>query len=427
MPDQNLNLNWESKGADKAKDDAARVAESQERLKEATRATVPPVEELTEAQTKLTASGEDWNALAGRLDPRLAALGDIMLKGTKIANDLATAQISMRDAVAKAATGIRNAAGAIKLFLAGGAVVAGILLIVNAFKQMGEQARLATEAIQKNSEAIAAQQQELRDLAVQIQAVADARRNIFLRTDEELKQDAQLARRVAQRAGVDRGVAAGVVGELAGAGLSFEEQVQATQLRAAGRLDPFDRSITARGRAGIVRARIRGSGAEFLEQAAQRQRERRETEQRQLSGRIRAGQATEAEIARGIEETGFAAGDRAQELAKLIKGLQEGAAEGAGLVGTGRFLARVAAPGGPAADVVARQEVLRRQGFEDVTAADIQDIRFIGRRLIEQGRPGGPQIIMNGSRNVFPDSQSRERQTTNGERAVRGVEPVTPF
>jgi len=85
---------------------------------------------------------------------RVGAVADAMVKGSKIAGDFATQQISLRDVMTKATGAIRANWNAIILFAAGGAVIAGISAITAALGKMREEAEAVAKAIQAARDAL---------------------------------------------------------------------------------------------------------------------------------------------------------------------------------------------------------------------------------------------------------------------------------
>jgi hypothetical protein len=233
--DQDIRLNIEARGGDQAADSVKKVDEAQKGLTDKTKAAVKPTQELDEATRKAAATEETYTSILGRVHPALGALADGMVKGTRIAGDLATKQIHLGQAFRSATGAIRANWNAIKLFLAGGAVIAAIAAIGAAVRKMKEEYEAATAAIKAHRDALNELKNEQQELQAQIEAVSDAsRRGPF---------DAETARQVAQRAervrakipSIDTGALAQVSG-LLGPELSDQELLQAAVLQQQGRL-----------------------------------------------------------------------------------------------------------------------------------------------------------------------------------------------
>jgi len=328
-----LRIKHTTVGAEEAARNAEQVAAAQGKITAQVSEQAPAVEKAAESQKKLNAGAETYISLLSRIHPALGAFADAMLKGAKVAGDLATQQISLRGAVTAAATAMRNFAGAIGLTLAGGAVAAGFLAISRAIASIREEEERARASIRRQGEALDEQREKYVALEQQIRKTADARLRFAALGAEESEQAAQQAQRVAKKAGVSLEAAGDIVGQFAGSEATEEELVKAARLAAAQRLPELGRTDDPGTRLEKLRFGIR-ENEEFLGAAAERDRgdfERKRRRALQVSRSEGGGKELEQFI-RDLPGDIVGSMDPAR-LAKLIQGQQ--AVESRGGVGIG--------------------------------------------------------------------------------------------
>jgi len=166
MPEESkLRMKMETVGAKEAARDVQEVAKAQEQVKSKVADTTAPVEKLTEAQGKLNASTEDYTSLLGRIHPVLGGLADGMVKGSRIAGDFATRQISVRDASRAMASALRASAGALKLLGAAGVAALGIGALVSVISRIRDEAKKAADEIKRQTDAISELDKKAQELA----------------------------------------------------------------------------------------------------------------------------------------------------------------------------------------------------------------------------------------------------------------------
>lgn len=119
----------------------APVAEATQKATEATK-------EATEATQAQTAAGSDYIALLREIDPALGRVADAMLKGGKIAGDLATKQIDLSN-IGKLGTDVfAKYAGALKLLGAGAVALYGFGKLKESIKEVGDAAERSTKQLE---------------------------------------------------------------------------------------------------------------------------------------------------------------------------------------------------------------------------------------------------------------------------------------
>ncbi len=154
MGKQKFTSEVEVTGADRAAKDFDKISNAQKGLTDETAGSVKETVKADEATKKLSASEGDVVGILSRLNPALGGLADAILKGGKIAGDLASQNISLSGAFSKATGAIKANAGALKLIGAGGAVVAAIAMIAGAMAKMREETLAVTAAIRDQVDAL---------------------------------------------------------------------------------------------------------------------------------------------------------------------------------------------------------------------------------------------------------------------------------
>lgn len=221
-------------------------------------------EQATEATDKMRSSMEDVNSLLSRIHPALGAFGDALFKGSKMAGDLASANIDLNAVQQKGLSVIRENAKALTLIGAGGAVALGIWAIVKAYQALSAEAERNEDIIKKNREEVTRQKEELAALAEAYERAANARRAFEAVGVAEKETGTGRAKRIAERYGVPEELAATVGGELEGVDVDLEMQALYTLLRQAGRAEALDTGMPGAVRKSAVEAQVKRE-REFLD------------------------------------------------------------------------------------------------------------------------------------------------------------------
>ncbi|HUU46121.1 MAG TPA: hypothetical protein VM118_10355, partial [Acidobacteriota bacterium] len=186
-------------GAGQAAEDLAKVAGAQETVAKETATTGQAAAAASDAQKKLSASESDVIGVLTRINPMLGGMADALLKGGKIAGDLASTNINLTEVFGSLTAAVKANAAALKLIGASGAVLLGIYAIVHAFGSMREEAERATKAIQDQIDALNELRKAEQTRAQTLEDIADTRREGGYATAEEAKAAAQRAGRVGER------------------------------------------------------------------------------------------------------------------------------------------------------------------------------------------------------------------------------------
>jgi hypothetical protein len=132
-------------------------------------------EKAAGSQDKLNASSEVYVSLLRRIHPALGNFVDSIIKGSKVAGDLAQEELSLGGVLGTVAEAVKGNAAALALIGAGGAVVLAINLVASAVRKMREDFEAATKAVK----ALADAQTELRKGEAGEQAAIEALRDKF--------------------------------------------------------------------------------------------------------------------------------------------------------------------------------------------------------------------------------------------------------
>lgn len=195
MGEEKLTLKTEVTGADATAASLEKVKKAQDAVTggstKATAATAAvaqgtdAVDKATASQEKLNASESDFVGVLSRLSPALGGFADAMLKGGKIAGDLAGKQIKFGEVLNAVTTAINKNAGALKLLGAAGAVVLGITLITNALAKMREESERLTKSLDDQRDSLNELRGEQRERGQGIEDIAAQRRGGARRTKRE--------------------------------------------------------------------------------------------------------------------------------------------------------------------------------------------------------------------------------------------------
>lgn len=145
---QKLTIEAEGKGFDATAKEVDKVSGATEDLGKKTKEQVKDTEASKEATDKLKASEEDLLGLLRSIHPALGGFAEGMLRASTVAGDLSSRQINLNELVDKGKKLVAEHSKVLSLVGAGGAVVAGILAIAEAFKAMATEARAAATAME---------------------------------------------------------------------------------------------------------------------------------------------------------------------------------------------------------------------------------------------------------------------------------------
>lgn len=152
--EQDLTLRAQLKGGEETAKGLDKITDAEKKVGGQVEETAKATDQAEGAQQKLNAAEGDYVAILSRIHPALGGVLDSMLKGSKIAGDLASQNINLTGAFGKATEAIKANAGALKLIGAGGLVVAAIYAIVHAIRLMREEAEKAEKAIRDQIDAL---------------------------------------------------------------------------------------------------------------------------------------------------------------------------------------------------------------------------------------------------------------------------------
>jgi hypothetical protein len=433
MGDTKLRASVKIDGAGQATKDLKGVAAAQREVTGEVKGAGQEAAQAADAQQKLTASESDFIGVLSRINPALGGLADALLKGGKIAGDLASQNISLSGAFQKATGAIKANAGALKLIGAGGAVVVAIGLIAGAMAKMREEALAVTAAIKDQVDALNDLQKQRSTQSENLERMSAKRHEGPLTADES---------RAAQQTVAGLGDVAGVNARqqavlLGGTGLSKEILQRLSVLIENFPEDvDFERSIRypPEERIGGIERRL-ARRAEPLDVIMTREKEQRGEAVGTAQGQARAGSGATASIAefiknlpgRGME------GVDPDELARIVQGLQ-----GLGPEQLDRAEGAIAYPGGGKdvrsreyADLQRKGAALKKEGVEGASPQLIRLAEMVlqqlnqaadrldeaAGKLLESG--GGTVINNQNAKFIGPDAASQKASTINGENRSR--------
>ena len=442
---QKLTVEAQAKGFDKTAAEVSKVAEAEERLEGQTTGAAKATDAASEAAQKLNASESDYVEILRQVNPALGNLADSLLKGGRVAGDLASQNINLAGAFGKATEAIKNNAGALKLIGAGGAVVLGIYAITQAVKAMREEHERATEAIKRHREALNELKQEEADQKQTIEDIADRRRRGGFGADEA-QQAVQTAEAIGKQfealkpENINQVVA--MLGDL---NLSREQMTQAAVLQQLGQLqlDPGMSAETMRRYFDVALRRNAEQVETFLT------RERTQGQGFGLGGERASEARTEAAAEGGstlqlekVIREALGPGAAAEDVKRMVElvgqfgtkgGLEAGIQEATGISGVllrplsalleavrgltpvipveqqGDFFQRPVALTGP--DLADLRKVL-----EALAVKVDANTRAVERATEEQDREE-PKTVNNlqFSKHTYPDARAKRAATVNGE------------
>ncbi len=273
--DRKLTTEVQVKGAEKAADQFSKVAAAEEHVAKGQEGTAASAEKAAEATDKLNASTDDLTGLLNAVHPALGGFAETLLRGSKVAGDLASRNISLAGAHKKAAAMAKQHAGALKLLGAGGAVVLGIAAIVAVVQALKAAHEEAEEAARKQTEALNEQMEQLKELERAYKAAANARMGADAVGADEAARGTERSTRVARRYDIDPALSATVGGELSGVDVDFQTQASYTMLREGGQAEPLDKSMPAGVRQTMVTGAVERN-AEWIAADRKRRAEERQ-------------------------------------------------------------------------------------------------------------------------------------------------------
>ena len=297
MAKQDLEIRTKATDADKTAADLGKIKSAQDGVVSGTKDQKPAVEGLTDAQKKLNAAEGDWYSLLNQVDPRLGLVADQLMKFTKIMGSAGAAQISFTDLLKKTAAGLRANADALKLVGAGAAAAGAIWLVVRAYKALGEEAKAATEALNKSAEATIAARVEHEKSAESLRKEADQRERMPTLTTEgaeAIKRESEMyARRFPA---IDAAQAEKSLVMMAQSGIAKDKQEAILLLQAGGGQFGIEPGATAEERASDVDAKLaEGRSRELVREGVQRSDIARRRIAQDLMEEARAGQGPQIE------------------------------------------------------------------------------------------------------------------------------------
>lgn len=449
VDEANLRMNAQSEGFDKVQSDLRATKEETDELAEAqdglaasgdrtassfdsylgvTKGATPAIDDLDAAQVKLNATSEDYTSVLGRIHPALGAIGEAGTKLTRILGDVGGANLNLAGRLRGVTAAIRRNAAAFKTLLAGGAVAAGIWLIVRAVQAMRAVLEKVNEELRKNSavQSEATRQQRDATQAFKDDAIErDARSGDTLENltkeqaaVERLIERYELAGRQAERARVSGRA-------IAGLDLTEEERRQVVLGAAGGRqaleIGPEVPEAVAAGRARrfIGRRETREDVAQIEEQERQ---ERQLRAQRAFRDIISGAGGSQADLEQFVLKRGLARDpEQAAETATLLRRI--GVTSPEDLEATRRFNLRGQFKLEGERNIIGGTAGVR---VEPQVESRLFAVLEALNRQLERNRGGqafgGPVVIQHNPRNYNTDPRSRVR--VNGEAAARNAEPI---
>lgn len=234
--DQDIRLNIEAQGAEQTSAQVGKVDAAQKGLTDQTKEAKKPTEELDTATKKLTATEETYTTLLSRIHPALGAMADVMVKGSRVAGDLATKKITLREVTDKLAGAVRANWKALTLFASIGGVIAGIAAIGAAVRAMKQEWDDAREAIKNYQDALNELKGAEQERQQAIEDISDVRRGGGM-TADQARRAAQTAEAVALQFPQIQDTAINRVAGLLGERLSRGQMAQAAILVQQGRVE----------------------------------------------------------------------------------------------------------------------------------------------------------------------------------------------
>ncbi len=419
MAKQKFTSEVEVKGAAKAAKDFDKIAKAQAGVTDKGTAAVAQTAKATEATKQLSASESDFIGVLSRINPALGGLADALLKGGKIAGDLASQNISLSGALNKATGAIKANAGALKLIGAGGAVVVAIMLITKAMGAMREEAEATASAIREQVAALNELQNQRSTQSESLERMSARRREGPLTADESAAASQTVAG-LGDVASVNARQQAVLLG---GPDLSKEVlQRLAVLLENFPEQINFERSIQypLASRVDFIERRLARNAAPLDVIVAREKQQRGETVGA-AEGQARAGSGATASIAQFIKDLPGRGmeGVNVEQLAQIVQGLQ-----GLGPEQLDRAEGAIAYPGGGKdirstefADLQRKGAALKKEGVEGATPAMIRQAEIVLQQLRRASEAldkadeklaesGGGSVTYNNSKFVNPRAGS---------------------
>jgi len=261
MSDKELRLKARLEGGEETAAGLDKISGAEERVADDTKKSAGATEEATTAQDKLNAAESDYIGILNSIHPALGQMVDAGLKASKVAGDMAGANLSAVGIWQKLTAAIQANAAALKLIGAGGLVVVGIMAIVRATQKMKEEFEAATKAIEDNAKALTLLKQEEAARKQAIEDIAERRMEGGLTAAE--------AEEAAQRAGRIQGRTPALAGEAINQAVALyaqrteEQQRDIAYLIQSGKLQVDPSMAQAE-----LDARVDAALGQFAEQAA---------------------------------------------------------------------------------------------------------------------------------------------------------------
>ncbi|MGB2985134.1 MAG: hypothetical protein WBE26_04570 [Phycisphaerae bacterium] len=438
MADQKLTSEVEIKGAEKGAQQLKGVADAQKGVTGQVEEAAKGADKATEAQQKLSASESDFIGVLSRINPMLGGLVDSLFKSSKIAGDLASANINLTNVFGKLSGAVKVNAATLKLIGAGGAVALAIWAITRAVKAMREEFERATSAIKAQVDALTELRGQQREQQQVLENLADQRGEGGYGTPDEARAAAQRVQQVGQHAPYLDEPAIMQAVAMASAERSTADLERIALAISSGRLELEPGAPPVARERAIERALNRY--AEVLDKTVSReQAQRRELYgeaadqmQRQAGGSLDAlikvvEQATRGEgfdsmrLAQGLQVLADA---RALSETSRFKGKV-----GTGLPWTitmGDVVARAAKDAGVALEGggLSEKEFATVEGLERLIRSQAETAEKLERAAeLQAAHPPVTNNYHNQfSRNTYPDAASQRRNIRNGETRAREIE-----
>ena len=445
MADQELSLKAKLDGGAETAQGIDKIAGAEEKLAGETSKAGQASGEAAKQVDKLKSSEGDVLGLLTQVSPALGAFADAMLKGSKVAGDLATEQINLGSVLQKTEGFIKANAGALKLLVAGGAIAAGIWAITKALEAEAKAHERVAEAAKRQRTALNELKGQREDMKQAIEEVSDVRAEGGMSAEQSRKATTTAGQIGGKFEQLKPDAIAQAVGMFGDKDLGLDKMIEAAILAQLGKLDVTPEMPESRRMAGLDRLTERHAGAIETFRS-------RETAQGQGLGDPRSPGAGPTEREQAAYRESRSAGGSTTELEAMLKqllgpdadverlaglGQKYGGAEGLkeaeiGLasgqpvsVVLSRLLGevRLDSPTGRGRDTAGEEirgvDVVGREDFR----ALIEALRKLESRVQEStavakqsGGKGGTTVIhQNHARFTYPDGRSLRRATTNGE------------
>jgi len=444
---QKLEVEAVAKGFDEAAKAHDKVSEAQQKLKEGAKGTAKATAAASDAQAKLQSGQEDWLHILRQVHPSLGMLGEALVKGSKVAGDLASRNIDLTETFKSLTGAVKRNAAALALLGAGGAVVLAIGAISGAVARMRREFEEATSAVRDQIDALNELERGRAERVEELERLSARRREGPLDA-EQAGRAGEIAERLEQRIGETAAVRRAVL--LAGADASEQmlERLAIVLAQFPEDID-FERLIRAplEVRQGRIEAILQHRSQEVDTILA------REAQQRAAMAAKAAQQARTpggptfdlAGFIRAMPGKGFIEHD-AERLARIVQGLKD--IEGREtplwhiplLIGGAISDLLIKGQPGVYSDLEAKRLLLAREGVKakpgEVRAAEfvIQQMSKVGDQLeraaetlehaataLETAEPN-VNVDNRGAWQTYPDAHSQRRAERGAEYHIRNAE-----